>query len=95
MAALITASVSDDSGNSFDVLVGSRSLLRWEQAYPGRSMSKLNGSMRLMYELIYVASKSQIPEGLTLGEFGDRYDIEVQDYDEADQIDADPTQSAA
>lgn len=95
MSALMTARLSDDGGNTYEVEVKTRDVLRWEKRFPGRVLGKLNEKLTYVYELVYVASRR--PESFEV--FCDTFDIEVDDEDaetvSGELTDSDPTWPAA
>lgn len=79
-AVLLDAKVSNDSGQTLDVKLTSRTILRWEKQFPGRSVSLLETKLTYVYEAVFVAVQAQLP-GLTFGDFCDQYDIDVSGSD--------------
>ena len=90
-AVLLNAKVSNDLGETLDVRLTSRTILRWEKQFPGRSVSLLETKLTYVYEAVFVAVQAQLP-GVTFDVFCDQYDIDVSG-DEADA--ADPTPATA
>jgi hypothetical protein len=94
VSVILRAGVSDDAGNSFDVDVKPRTVLQWEKRFHGRSISDLDDSYGALYEVVFIAARGQLPEGLTFDQFCEGYD--VMPKDKADQPEtADPTPRAA
>lgn len=86
----MTASVEDDNGTEFDVAVKPRTVLQWEKRFPGRRLDQVDEKYQYLYELVFIAAKGQLPEGLTFEAFCDGYDVAPKP-----EAEADPTQPAA
>lgn len=87
-AVLLEAKVSNDAGNTLDVKLTSRTILRWEKQFPGRSVSLLETKLTYVYEAVFVAVQAQLP-GLSFADFCDQYDIDVS-ANEAESTDPTP-----
>lgn len=75
MSAILNASVEGDDGSAFDVAVKPRTVLQWEKRYPGRRLDQIDEKFQYLYELVFIAAKGQLPEGLTFEAFCDGYDV--------------------
>ena len=85
-----------DDAEPFDVTAGMRDLRRWEKTTKGRSMGMMTDpgkfSAVLLFEVAHAACTRQGLIGpMTVDEFAERYDIDLQDdvdEDEGDDEDA-------
>lgn len=94
MSALFTVTLSDDNGNDVDIPVQMRTVLKWEQTYPGRSAAQLdehNLKISHVYELAYLAAQKAGQFVGSFDDFADLYDVTPVEESKSE----DPTQTAA
>lgn len=78
MSALMQLDLSDDAGNETRVPVTMRTVLRWEQTFPGRSMAQFSeGTVKAqyLYELAFLGYKKSNGYGESFEVFSDNFDV--------------------
>jgi hypothetical protein len=78
LSALMNLDLTDDAGNEFHVTLTMRTVLRWEQTYPGRSLAQFSTGqvdVQSLYELAFLGFKKSTGYGDSLEVFSDLYDV--------------------